>query len=295
MKPSVLILGASGFIGGHLLRAAQADSHIKVQGFASSRLDLTNREQVMGVLPGLLDGSRLVMVATVRPDHQGSADPFQSNIEMCRNVAEAVKQSPPCHVVYVSSVDVYGRSGLSLPLTEDSPLHPDNLYGISKLTGEFLFQVASADSGTPLTVLRPPLIYGPGMAANSLLARWIRQASEDHPMDILGDGSNLLEFFYVEDFWPVISQILDHSVEGVFNLVSGQSYSVREFHDLLSRLLNRPVQIKISSEKYPEDLVFALSGLHQHFRFPSFTNLESGLVRTVNSVGSGGREAASAR
>lgn len=100
---------------------------------------------------------------------------YRANVE---GTIELAKQAIECGVkrfVFVSSIKVNGEStNIGEAFSPSSPLFPEDEYGRSKLEAENLLKALCANSGMELVVVRPPLIYGPGVKANFLsMLKWI--------------------------------------------------------------------------------------------------------------------------
>jgi UDP-glucose 4-epimerase len=97
---------------------------------------------------------------------------FRINVAGTRALTEAALAAGLRRVVFVSSAKVYGESspsaadGLSRAFVESDEPRPAGPYGESKLAAERLLAAGCAEAGAALTILRPPLVYGPGQKAN---------------------------------------------------------------------------------------------------------------------------------
>lgn len=134
-------------------------------------------------------------------------------------------------VIYVSSY-LYGNS-TSLPINENHNLMPTNPYAQSKLICENLCSGYARDFDLDIRIIRPFNIYGPQQNKNYLIPHIIQQVKEGSV--ILNDPEPRRDFLYVDDFSYAIELLINSDFKGfdIFNLGSGQSYSV----DMIARLI----------------------------------------------------------
>ena len=168
----VLLTGAEGFVGGHLrpaLAAAFPGAEIIGTGLsaANRQLDVTDRDAVFGAVAALRPQACLHLAGIAAVESAG-ADPGRAwavNLHGAINVAEAIlAHAPDCRLLFVSSGEVYGgsfRAGAALD--ESAPLHPLNLYAVTKAAAELALG-ALAGRGLRLLRARPFNHTGPGQS-----------------------------------------------------------------------------------------------------------------------------------
>lgn len=180
----VLVTGARGFVGAALLRRLAVESQWQVR--ASSRRPLpisTGAVEWVGAPglgpdadwgPQLKDVEVVVHLAArvhvMSPASGSSDDEFHRvNVQGTRRLAEQAAAEGVRRFVFLSSVKVHGEQGT---FTEDSAVAPVDPYGASKRDAEEALRSVASRSGLEVVVIRPPLVYGPGVKANfhSLLA-----------------------------------------------------------------------------------------------------------------------------
>lgn len=167
----VLVTGASGFIGGAVaeLLAARGD-RVRALVRPASRTDAL-RALGAELAPGDVGDPAALRQAVLGCDavvHLAGAvkalrdrDLFQANGEGTRQVAAACAAAPrPPRLVYVSSLAAAGPSRAGRSRTEDDAPEPVSRYGESKLAGERA--VRAAAGAVPASIVRPPIVYGPG-------------------------------------------------------------------------------------------------------------------------------------
>lgn len=158
----VAVTGASGFVGQALCPALAARGH---QVVAIDRA-------AAGDLAGLADWSRIVAgvdavvhLAALAHAHRHSLERLRAvNVEVPLALGRAAAQAG-ARLIFMSSVKAMGEETRGAALDEESPLAPQDAYGRAKADAETALRAVAA---LDLTVIRPPLVYGPGVKANFL-------------------------------------------------------------------------------------------------------------------------------
>src|SRR5687768_15926396 len=168
----VAVTGASGFIGralcrrlsdaGHATRALVRAPLRELDGIANLEQLGVGELEAFGSWPQALQGVHAVVHLAAHAHGRGSHGVLRRlNVDAPAAAARAAQRCA-AHFVFVSSVKVHGEQSLAC-LTETSPIAPGDEYAESKAEAEAALQRVA---GLRLTVLRPPLDYGPGVKAN---------------------------------------------------------------------------------------------------------------------------------
>ena len=277
MKKKLVILGHRGFIGDYLFREFSKNPDFEILGFSSQEINLLDKEQVERLSAQWDEKTILVFCSAIGRATQDDEESFLKNILMVQHVATALKKKPLHHCFFLSSIDVYGKPSPSL-LDEATLPVPDSFYGWAKYTGEFLLKRALSEQKTILTILRLSGIYGPGERSSNPLNIWIKTAIKEGRISLFGDGSELRDYVWVEDIYPVLRRLIDKKMEGVFNIATGQSYSLLEIIGHLKKIVSNPVEVLYQERKRPRlDYQFNKDVLQKAIGTFSWTSLPQGL------------------
>ncbi len=238
---NVLITGSSGLIGKHLV-SLLTEKNINVIGYdrsptESKKINYTFEQGELEDFPRLAailkkyKVDSIIHSGGISHPIVGSNSPnqvVQTNIVGTNNIFEASRLFEVSKVIYLSSGAVYGNNE-SCPLPEDARPTPTSVYGVSKVTGEYLAQIFTKQFGMDITTLRFPFVYGPGRSMPDPINFLIRKARDRE--NITMDGmEQQLEFIYVKDAVRAIWLALNSENIGgeIFNIGAGRLTSIRE-------------------------------------------------------------------
>ena len=160
------------------------------------------------------------------------------NVGGTANVIKAATQVRVKHVIFFSTISVYGDSG-SQVLKEDSPPRPDTFYAQTKLTAERIVLNAKRSDGQPLgTVLRFGAIYGAGFKGN--YRRLVQSLARGRFVPI-GDGCNRRTLIYDQDVAQAAVLATQHPAAAgkIFNVSDGQFHTMTEIIATICKVLGR--------------------------------------------------------
>jgi nucleoside-diphosphate-sugar epimerase len=180
MTEGVLVTGASGFIGSQLIAQMASEPLFNVRGAVRAKSAYEHSALIpVGEINGTTDWSaalqeRRVIIHTAARAHimdDTATDPLTEfrnvNVAGTLNLARQAAVAGIRRFVFVSSIKVNGeRTPLGACFTaEDSPA-PEDSYGISKWEAEQGLQQIARETGMEVVIIRPPLVYGPGVKGN---------------------------------------------------------------------------------------------------------------------------------
>ncbi|MGD9723380.1 MAG: NAD-dependent epimerase/dehydratase family protein [Pirellulales bacterium] len=298
---AIVVTGAGGFLGGHLLPVLAAGG-ARISALCKDSAELPGVQPLVrnavagdildaGLLESQMAGADTVIHLAGPPF---VAESFRQPLEYARvhvlgtvAVAEACLRLGVRRLVYVSSAEVYGRGGPQ-PVREDQPPSPRSPYGAAKLSAERFIATLLAQRAASAVVLRPFSVYGPGAPAAALVPTIVGQALAAPQIEL----ANLLpvrDYCYVGDLAQAIVRATEADVNGIHtvNIGSGQGISVRALAEQVLKVIGRDVPIvhKTCGDRPAEAdvdcLVAAVGQAHALLSWRAETTLASGLARVV--------------
>lgn len=222
-----------------------------------------------------------------------AADPREAFDVMCAgafNVVEAAQHAGVQKVVAASTASVYGMAE-EFPTTErQHPYSNRTWYGASKVMLEGLLRSFNDMYGLPYVAFRYFNVYGPRMDIygkyTEVLIRWMERLEAGQPPLILGDGTQTMDFVYVEDIARanVLALASDVSDE-VFNVASGTETSLLQLAEALGRVMGVRIDPEFGPERKVNPVARRLASTEKAERMLGFraeVSLEEGLTRLVN-------------
>ena len=264
MNGPVLITGASGFAGSHLLqrlagrhdlvawgRSAPAHEFLSLARW--QQVDLLDRERVRSLV-GELRPTSVYHLAGSAHVAEAIADPagaFANNVLGTHHLFDALRRSGSAgtRILLAGSAAIYGSS--DSPLTEDSPVAPTNPYAQSKLAQEQLGLRAIAEDGLGVLVARPFNHTGPRQTASYMAPTVARQIAmiergRLEPLLRIGNTSAMRDLSDVRDVVRAYEALMQHGAPGtVYNVASGVGRSVQQILDALIARSTVPVRIDV--------------------------------------------------
>jgi nucleoside-diphosphate-sugar epimerase len=251
----VLVTGASGFIGRHLVEALLArglevgalcrPASVLPQRWGASvaRIDCEDWSQ-----QGLADAlgehrfECLFHLAAygVVPTDRDSTMMLRINAEMPVDLVRLCERQGAAMVMAGSSAE-YRRPDGRQRLTETSPLETEKTYGASKARGTTQACALANEAGVPLRVLRLFNVYGPGEPPHRLLPSLVSGLAANQRI-ALSEGSQVRDFVYVGDVVEALLAAADHlkkrpdTPAAVWNVATEEGHTVREFAQITARL-----------------------------------------------------------
>ena len=271
----IALIGGAGFIGHNLaLELKQRGAEVAVidglqvnnlLAFASTNTDVVNRELYSKIIHERLDllsrasiplyvqdardyhqlsklltsinPQVIVLLAAVAHASRSNKDPyatFDHSLRTLENALDWARGEKVEQFIYFSSSMIYGNFANGI-VTEDTPCDPIGIYGALKLAGERILIAYNQVFALPYTIVRPSALYGERCVSRRVGQIFIENALQGMDVTVRGDGSDRLDFTYIEDLVDgVIKCIENENAKGqTFNLTYGQGRSIKEMVEIL--------------------------------------------------------------
>ena len=247
----LLVTGTTGFVG-TALRARLAASRHEVVPAVRSKSGLPH-EVVVGNLdastdwrPALTGCDAVIhLAARVHVMDDTAQDPLalyrETNTDTTLNLARQAADAGVKRFVFISTIKVNGE-GRDAPYRETDVAAPEDAYAISKWEAEQGLRQIAADTGLEVVILRPPLVYGPGVKAN--FQRLIHIVKRGWPLP-LGSIRNRRSLLYLGNFVDAIRLCVEHPAAAgqTFLLDDGEPVSTPELIRAVAHALGHPARL----------------------------------------------------
>ena len=269
---TIALIGGGGFIGHNMAIALKnrghkpiiidslsvnnllsfTDSEIKNRklywSILNERMDLIHKNEIeiniedarnynsMCMLLGKYKPDVIIQLAAVSHANKSNKDPhttFDHTLRTLENTLDIAK-TMNCHVVYFSSSMAYGHfSGESV--TEDTQCNPLGIYGTLKYSGELIVKAYHRVFDIPYTIVRPSALNGERGVSRRVSQIFIENAVQGLDIKINGDGSDKLDFTYIDDLIQGTSLVIENenAINQTFNLTYGEARTIGEMAEIL--------------------------------------------------------------
>lgn len=251
----VLVTGATGFVGSHLVKRLIEDNH-DVRALVRKGRDISKFDSRVEIVYGdiidphsLDDATRNIDIvyhsaAIVREAGVPDSLFYEVNVKGTENLIEASLRNGIKRFIHISTCGVHGDVQ-NPPAREDSPFNPEDIYQKTKIESERLV-MDFRKKGLPAVIIRPAGIYGPGDTRLLKLFKLIKERK----FFMVGDGRTLFHLVYIDDLIDAL--ILAGQVpeaEGEAFLIAGERYLslneltkiIADFFGVLQRKFHLPV------------------------------------------------------
>jgi NAD dependent epimerase/dehydratase len=308
-KKRILVTGAAGFIGSHLVeklleRGAIVRAMVHYNSASSvgnlaygvigqpGRLDIVagnieDSDFVFRAVEGMDVILHLAALIGIPYSYLAPRSYVRTNVEGTLNILEAVRRLGTARVVHTSTSEVYGTAQRE-PMDESHPLQGQSPYAASKIGADKLAESYYRSFGTPVVTLRPFNTFGPRQSARAVIPTIIAQALEREEI-ILGSLDPQRDMTYVGDTVDgFIRAAIQPGIEGeTINLGTGETHTIGEITARILSLIgtNRsvrcdPQRVRPAASEVGK-LVSDNRKARQLLRWRPRTSLDDGLRRTI--------------
>lgn len=307
----VLVTGADGFIGSHLVEELVHEG-AKVRAFCMynsfnkwgwldnfdqdtlSKIDVFcgDIRDPNGVREALQDIDiifHLAALIAIPYSYHSPQSYIETNITGTLNILQAAKDLGVQRILVTSTSEVYGTAKY-IPIDEKHPRQPQSPYSASKIGADCLAESFYRSFDSPVTIVRPFNTYGPRQSARAIIPTIITQALSGKQEIMLGDLSPTRDLLYVKDTVKGFIAIArtDKLIGHDCNIATNTEISMKELAETILRLINPEAKIIQDQARLrpPKSEVFRLYGsnqkIYEYSNWSPSYNLERGLTETIN-------------
>ncbi len=324
MNKKIAIIGGAGFIGhnlGMFLKKRGADVFLIdslsvnnlnsvldnkdnlsnpeiAESFINERLKLIKNNKIKifiqdardyHTLSQLLDSIKpniIIHLAAVSHSNRSNKDPYSTFDHSFRTLENALDYSKNKveQFIYFSSSMVYGNFS-EKNVTEESNCNPIGIYGALKFSGEKLVIAYNQVFDLPFTIIRPSALYGERCISRRVGQIFIENAIQKKPIVIDGDGSDKLDFTYINDLVEGVYKVIinKNSINEIFNITHGNGRSIKELINILEKnFSNIDVKNKERDRLMPERGTLSIEKAKKLIGYNPEWNLEKGYQRYID-------------
>jgi NAD dependent epimerase/dehydratase len=306
----VLVTGAGGFIGSHLVEAL-VDSGAEVRALVHYRGngswgwldqsthkthfevvagDVTDRDSVAAAMKSTSIVFHLAALIGIPYSYQAPVSYVRTNIEGTLNVLQAARDANVERVIHTSTSEVYGTARY-VPINEDHPLQGQSPYSASKIGADKLAESFHLSFGLPVVTIRPFNAFGPRQSARAVIPTIIAQCLAGETVK-LGSLTPTRDFNYVSNTVDAFLRCAESSAAAgkTINVGSGSEISVADLVRKIGTLLGREIRIKREqtrarpAESEVERLVADSSLARKILKWKPKMTLDEGLLKTADWI-----------
>jgi nucleoside-diphosphate-sugar epimerase len=248
----VLITGASGFVGQAVAKALSLNGHEIVRTVRRKQSDSlvvgdigpkTNWQEALKKC-----GVVIHLAARVHVMNEKSSDPMTEfrrvNVEGTTALARQAAAAGVKRFIFLSSIKVNGEHSESgQPFTANDAPRPEDPYGISKYEAEKILQAIAAETAMEVVIIRPPLVYGPGVKANfESMMHWL---SRGLPLPLSAITENRRSLVAIDNLVDLVMTCLDspNAANQTFLVSDGEDLSTAQLLERMGVEMGKPARL----------------------------------------------------
>ena len=263
-----------------------------------NRIDILNEEKIQLIIQDARDYHAIskiyddinpdiiIHLAAVSHANKSNKNPhstFDHSFRTLENTLDFAKNNKT-HVIYLSSSMVYGNCD-SKDVNEETPCKPIGIYGTLKYSGELLVKAYNQVFDLPYSIIRPSALYGERCVSRRVGQIFIENAIQGLDITINGDGSEKLDFTYIEDLIAGIGLCCEKesAKNQVFNLTYGHSRKISELTEILKQEFPEVKIFYKEKEKFmPERGTLDVSKAKKLLGYNPLNTIETGYVKYIS-------------
>ena len=306
---TVLITGADGFIGSHLVEML-VEKGMKVRALSCYNSfnnwgwledikcldqvevitgDIRDRDLCKDLTKGIDTIFHLAALIAIPYSYRAPRSYVETNVIGTLNLCQSALENKCRRFIHTSTSEVYGTAQY-VPIDEKHPLQPQSPYSASKIAADSMALSFFYSFGLPLTIARPFNTYGPRQSARAVIPTIITQIASGKKEINIGDIKPTRDFTYVRDTCKGLIMLSEADLTNgeVFNIGSNTEVSIGEIFRIIAEIMGsdsrpviqderlRPASSEIYRLMCDDSKLRNLTGYNQDY------DLRTGLTETIN-------------
>ena len=267
----ILVTGAEGFIGSHLIERLIAKGHqvtafvlynsfnffgwlenIDKQNFKKIKVitgDVRDYQSISSAIKNQDIVINLAALIAIPYSYQSVRSYIETNIIGIQNILEAVKTYKVKRLIHTSTSEVYGTAQF-VPIREDHPINSQSPYAASKASADQIVMSYHRSFNLPVTILRPFNTFGPRQSMRAVIPTIIGQFLTSKKITI-GNLTPTRDFTFVKDTVEAFTKSLKAKdiIGETINIGSNFEVSIKEIIEMVSIITNRKIEIKSDKKR----------------------------------------------
>ena len=291
----VLVTGANGFVGRHLVERLARQNDVIALDKSANMTNFPERTKIVNA--DISDKGVIRKIVALKPDiiyHLAaiSSIPFsvenprltiRVNADGTQNLLEAARLYDVKRFIFISTSQVYGIPKY-LPIDEAHPINPNNPYSVSKAIGELLTEEYNSLYSLKTTIMRPFSMFGPQQETGFVVPTMITQAISADKI-VLQNRSPIRDFLFIEDAIEALVAIIQNkdTIGKTYNLGSGEEISIGNLANNIKELVCPKKEIEYTNVERKVEIpkLTANTGKIKKIGWKPKTTLKEGLIKTI--------------
>jgi UDP-glucose 4-epimerase len=276
----IVITGANGFLGSNIANKVIKENH-ELLVILRDTVDRDNK--ILEFNPDIV-----VHCAWSGGNNYNDINDISqyNNVSQGIELIEVINKLPTkTKFIGLGSFSEYGV--LTSQATEIDKEYPNNLYGLSKYTFKNYSKLLCDKYNIEWGWIRPCYVYGPGDVKSRLIPTIINKLAKNEKV-VLDECDKIIDYIYIDDFVNFTYSLIVGSVDGIYNICSGEQYNLRDIVNMIGSLMNKQDNIYFNNSLTRELTSRIICGNNNKIKHQSqistLTNIETGLLKTIRSI-----------
>lgn len=271
MQNKISIIGSSGYLGKNLYNFLSKKKTEHILGVDSKNGNLLTKKIIK--ISKNFNNSKVIYLAAKHRKYGDNLNLKKQNIKMLKNFLLSIKENKPNFVIFVSTVEIYGK--VKLKVNEKTRCKPLNKYAEGKIIQEKLILKFCNKNNIKCMIIRIPGIYGKN-DKNSIIYK-IYKTIRDNKTVWHSSGNEKRNYLHVDDFCRIVQIIFNRKrlPFNIINIISDKSVKLKFIFDMFMNSMKINRKIKFLKHKNEFDLVFDNKNLKKIVGAFKFKKLEN--------------------